>query len=100
MNTTENFDRVKRNAQNSPALGHTIKITTDQQHIYIDGVTQLNVVTQKNQTAACELQLSELVLHQILSGHLDPMSGVLGGKIRIIGDMNIALKLNKILKIR
>ncbi|MBQ0117812.1 MAG: SCP2 sterol-binding domain-containing protein [Flavobacterium sp.] len=98
MNSHENFDRVKQNAQNAPPLGHTIKITTELQHIYIDGLAAFNEVTKENHSASCELYLSENVLHQILMGQLDPLTGVIGGKIKINGDMNIALKLNKILK--
>ncbi|KIC10267.1 sterol carrier protein [Leisingera sp. ANG-M1] len=47
--------------------------------------------------ADCTLRLSAENLTKLLSGKLNPMTAVMMGKIKISGDMSIAMKLSKLI---
>jgi len=46
--------------------------------------------------APCVVQVSPADLQALLTGQIDPMNAFLGGKLRIQGDMNLALQLQKL----
>ncbi|UWQ32783.1 SCP2 sterol-binding domain-containing protein [Leisingera sp. M527] len=45
----------------------------------------------------CTLQLSRENLKKLLTGKLNPMTAVMMGKIKISGDMGVAMKLGKLI---
>ncbi|AHD02614.1 SCP2 sterol-binding domain-containing protein [Leisingera methylohalidivorans] len=45
----------------------------------------------------CTLQLSKENLKKLLTGKLNPMTAVMMGKIKISGDMGVAMQLGKLL---
>ncbi|MFW8593839.1 SCP2 sterol-binding domain-containing protein [Cribrihabitans neustonicus] len=45
----------------------------------------------------CTLRLSTENLQKLLAGKLNPMTAVMMGKIRISGDMGVAMKLSKLI---
>ena len=48
-------------------------------------------------TPIARLRLSPENLTKLLTGKLNPMSAVMMGKIKISGDMNVAMKLSKLI---
>ncbi|MGR3761248.1 SCP2 sterol-binding domain-containing protein [Roseobacteraceae bacterium NS-SX3] len=64
-----------------------------------DGVIVLaggNASTEDRDTD-CTLRLSTENLKKLLTGKLNPMTAVMMGKIRISGDMGVAMKLSKLI---
>jgi len=46
--------------------------------------------------APCVVQVSPADLQALLTGQMNPMNAFLSGKLRIQGDMNLALQLQKL----
>ncbi|WP_065334771.1 SCP2 sterol-binding domain-containing protein [Tritonibacter mobilis] len=64
-----------------------------------DGVIILDngSVTTQDQPTDCTLRLSTENLKKLLRGQLNPMTAVMMGKIKISGDMGVAMKLGKLI---
>lgn len=65
-----------------------------------DGVIVLadNTVSTQDRDTNCVLHLSTENLKKLLTGKLNPMTAVMMGKIKITGDMSVAMRLGKLLK--
>lgn len=64
-----------------------------------DGVIVLadGTATTIDRPADCTISLSQDNLVKLLAGKLNPMTGVMMGKLKISGDMGVAMKLGKLL---
>ena len=64
-----------------------------------DGVIVLDngAVSTEAQPTDCTLRLSTENLKKLLRGQLNPMTAVMMGKIKISGDMGVAMKLGKLI---
>ncbi|PCJ09778.1 MAG: sterol carrier protein [Rhodobacteraceae bacterium] len=64
-----------------------------------DGVIVLadNQASTTDQDTDCTLRLSQDNLVKLLSGKLNPMTGVMTGKLKISGNMSVAMKLGQLL---
>lgn len=45
----------------------------------------------------CTIRISTANLHKLISGKLNPMTAFATGKLKVTGDMSVALKLGKLL---
>ena len=48
--------------------------------------------------ADCTIRLSKKTLDKVIAGEMNPMTGFALGKIKVSGDMSVALKLSQLLK--
>jgi putative sterol carrier protein len=64
-----------------------------------DGVIVLadNQASTNDRDTDCTLRLSTENLKKLLTGKLNPMTAVMMGKIKISGDMGVAMKLGQLL---
>ncbi|WP_406650605.1 SCP2 sterol-binding domain-containing protein [Aliisedimentitalea scapharcae] len=64
-----------------------------------DGVIVLadNTASTTDQNTDCTLRLSRANLEKLLTGQLNPMTAVMMGKIKVSGDMGVAMKLGQLL---
>ncbi|CUH45221.1 SCP2 sterol-binding domain-containing protein [Ruegeria atlantica] len=64
-----------------------------------DGVIVLidNQATTQDQDADCTIRISQENLTKLLTGKLNPMTGVALGKLKISGNMGVAMKLGQLL---
>ena len=64
-----------------------------------DGVIVLadNTATTQNRETDCTIRISRENLGKLLTGKLNPMTGVMMGKLKISGDMGVAMKLGQLL---
>jgi putative sterol carrier protein len=46
----------------------------------------------------CTIRLSKRTLDKVIAGEMNPMTGFALGKIKVSGDMSVALKLSQLLK--
>jgi putative sterol carrier protein len=65
--------------------------------IRIDGTAKPNVVDNDNSTADCTIKVSLADFHDIREGKQNPQMMFMMGKLKIEGDMSVALQLGKIL---
>lgn len=64
-----------------------------------DGVIVLadNTATTQDRETDCTIRISRDNLGKLLAGKLNPMTGVMMGKLKISGDMGVAMKLGQLL---
>lgn len=65
-----------------------------------DGVLVLadGTATLLDRDTDCTIRISQDNLVKLLTGKLNPMTGVMMGKLKVSGDMGVAMKLGSLLK--
>ena len=91
------FDQFKNRAENADPLGGTLKFMVDKNAIFIDGNGDQNIVSMDDLEADCTITVSVEVLEKLRDGELNPMMAVMGGKIKIDGDMGLAMKVQSLM---
>lgn len=91
------FDQLQQKANEAEAIGGTLKFVIDELIVYVDGSGNNNVVSQSDEEADCTIITSADVLMELQSGDLNPMMAVMGGKIKIAGDMGLAMKVQSLM---
>jgi putative sterol carrier protein len=81
-------------------LGGTLKFDFgDPGSVYIDGKATPNTVADgAGKTADCTISVSLETFEKMVKGELDGTSAFMQGKLRVAGDMGIAMKLAPILQ--
>lgn len=87
---TEQFSKT---AANAPSLGKSIKFVFDQGIVHIDLTGDQAQVTNEDKEADCVITTSIETLDGIRKGDINAMSAVMTGKVKIKGDMGLAMKL-------
>lgn len=64
-----------------------------------DGVVVLadGSASREDQDTDCTIKITQDNLVKLLTGKLNPMTGVMMGKLKVSGDMGVAMKLGKLL---
>ena len=89
--------QFEKRAQTAAAIGGTIKFEVDGQGIIIDGTGDSNTVLASDAEADCTISLTAEVLQKLRDGELNPMMAVMGGQIKITGDMGLAMKVQSLM---
>ena len=65
-----------------------------------DGVIVLadNAVSRDDRTTDCTIKITQDNLAKLITGKLNPMTGVMMGKLKVSGDARVAMKLGDLLK--
>jgi putative sterol carrier protein len=67
--------------------------------VFIDGKSSPNTVTDGNgKSADCTISVSLETFEKMVKGELDATSAFMQGKLRVAGDMGLAMKLGPILQ--
>lgn len=72
-------------------------ILSDGKVIFVDASVIPNLVSNEDQEADCVIKTSTENLHKIMLREVDATTSYFSGKIKIEGDMGIALKVTRIL---
>jgi putative sterol carrier protein len=64
--------------------------------VVIDGTGASNQLITGSAEASCVVQVSPADLQALLTGQMNPKNAFLSGKLRIHGDMNLVLQLQKL----
>jgi putative sterol carrier protein len=79
-------------------LGATVKFSFgDDGVIYIDGASSPNSVSNEDKDADCTISMTMEDFESITKGDLDATSAFMMGKLKVEGDMSIAMKLSSVL---
>ncbi len=87
---------VGEKAQTADPLGKTLKFDFGGQQLFIDGTNDENQVVAKDDSADCTIKISEENFVRLVKGELNPMGAVMSGKVKIDGDMEVAMKLQSL----
>lgn len=98
MSFEATLEKVNTVAAVADPLGHTVKFVfkNDEGVIYIDGTQDPNVVSTEDKEAECSISVSKEDFDKLMSGDLNPMMAFMGGKLKIEGNMGIAMKLSSL----
>lgn len=89
---------ITSSATSAAALGKTLKFDFGANKVFLDGTGTGNVVSTEDKDADCTISISEEDLKGIINGTLNPMMAFMSGKIKVKGDMSIAMKLQSLFK--
>ena len=91
------FDQLQQKANEAEAIGGTLKFVIDDLVVFVDGTGNSNVISQSDEEADCTITTSADTLMELQSGDLNPMMAVMGGKVKIGGDMGLAMKVQSLM---
>ena len=98
MTLQEITAKMKEGSSSKTAFGNTVKFSTDQGVVYIDGNQTPPVVTNDDKDADCTIKMDFSDFDDLINGKLDGMTAFMTGKLKIEGDMGVAMKLQSILR--
>ena len=64
--------------------------------IYIDGISTPNTVSNSDAPSDCTVGITLDNLAAMLAGDLDPVTGFMAGKLKVSGDMSVAMRLQRV----
>jgi putative sterol carrier protein len=98
MTLQEITAKMKEGASNKEAFGNTVKFATDQGMVYIDGNQTPPAISNDDKDADCTLRMDFSDFSDLIDRKTDGMSLFMTGKLKIEGDMGVAMKLQSILR--
>jgi putative sterol carrier protein len=82
-----------------PAFGNSVKFQFAEGVIHVDGTgSGNNIVTNNDAPAQCTIKMSLDDFKAMAAGQLDGMTAFMTGKLKIEGDMGVAMKLQGLLR--
>ncbi len=98
MNLQEVADAITKRVSGKPALGGTLKFDLGGDGcLFIDGSGKDNAVTvNKNDPANCTIAMSASDFDDLIHGRLQPTAAFMQGKMKVDGDMSLAMKLGQL----
>jgi putative sterol carrier protein len=83
-------EKIKSLALAKGGIGSSIKFATDAGNIFL---TADGTVSNNDSAADCTIKVSQDDLEGLMTGDLNPMTAFMFGKLKIDGDMGVAMKL-------
>ena len=92
------LEAITKQAANVAPFGAKLKFVLGEDVILIDGTGDSNIVSQNDEEAACTISTDTDTFNQLKNGDLNPMMAVMSGKVKIKGDMGLAMKLQSLIQ--
>lgn len=98
MSLATTTETVSKMAAAADPLGSTLKFNFKggEGVIYLDGSGDNNTVSNEDKEADCTVTVDMDDLNNMVSGELNPMTAFMTGKLKIAGDMGVAMKLGNL----
>ena len=97
MSLENMISQFEKRAATAAPIGGTLKFEVDGMGILIDGSGETNTVKASEDAADCTISLTAEVLQKLRDGEINPMMAVMGGQIKISGDMGLAMKVQSLM---
>ncbi len=98
MTLDECTQAIRTKVGDDSGLAATLKFDCgDDGTIYIDGQSSPNSVTNTSGDADCTVGITLANLNALLSGELEPATGFMVGKLKVSGDMGVAMRLQRVI---
>ncbi|MEL6942272.1 MAG: SCP2 sterol-binding domain-containing protein [Bacteroidota bacterium] len=91
------LEAINAQAKKNAPIGGSIKFKLDDDVVYLDGTGEENVVSEEDKEADCTITTKAETLRKLQTGELNPMMAMMTGKVKIKGDMGLAMKLQSLL---
>lgn len=89
---------MKKRAATAPAFGNSIKFDFGNDGcIVLDGTNGSNQISTVNTATDCTINIKKSDFEGMLDGSVNPMMAFMMGKIKVDGDMSVAMKLQSII---
>jgi len=89
---------VRNSVGEDSGLGATVKFDFgDDGLIFVDGASSPNTVSNEDADAQCTISMTMENFEKMAAGDLDPTAAFMSGKLKVAGDMSIAMKLGSVL---
>lgn len=96
MDISALVSEMQKKAAAAAPLGNTLKFNMGGECIYIDG-NNGNAVSTDDKDADCTISVDKDDFIALSNGDLNPMMAFMSGKIKVDGDMSVAMKLQSLL---
>ncbi len=91
------LSEITTRAAKAAPLGNTLKFDfKDGDVIFLDGSGDENAVSTEDKEADCTIKISKENLGKLMDGSLNPMMAFMGGKVKVDGDLGVAMKLQSL----
>lgn len=98
MTLEEMTAAVKEKVGDDAGVNATVKFLIDgEQVIHVDDNASPAEVTNEDKEAECTIKLKSSNFEKIINGDTNPMTAFMMGKIKVDGNMGVAMNINKIL---
>ncbi len=98
MNLEACTEAIRNKVGSDSGLGATLKFDCGADGvIYIDGKSTPNTVSNNAGDADCTVGITLENLNAMLSGELEPATGFMMGKLKVTGDMSVAMRLQRVI---
>lgn len=81
----------------APALDKTLKFVFEEGVVFVDLTGETPQVSNADKPADCTITTKLATLDALRKGEINPMMAVMSGKVKIKGDMGVAMKLQSLL---
>jgi putative sterol carrier protein len=78
-------------------LDATVKFDLGEGVIFVDGKSSPNSVSNDDKDADCTITISRENFEKLIAGDLDPTTAYMFGKLKVAGNMGVAMKLSKVI---
>lgn len=97
MTIEEITEQFRAQAAKAPAMDKTLKFVFDEGIVFIDLTGDTPQINNEDREADCTITTKLATLDALRKGELNPMMAVMSGKVKIKGDMGVAMKLQSLL---
>ena len=99
MSLQEVTDGLRQRTATKPPFGNSVKFQFPEGVIHVDGTAGgNNVISNDDKAAQCTIKMSLDDFKAMAAGQLDGMTAFMTGKLKIEGDMGVAMKLQGLLR--
>lgn len=98
MNLADCTAAIRTKVGADSGLGATLKFDCgDDGCVYIDGKSTPNSVGNEGGDADCTVGITLANLAALIQGELEPTTGFMMGKLKVKGDMGVAMRLQRVI---
>lgn len=97
MDLTACTEAIRSKVGENSGLNATLKFDCGSDGVvFVDALANPNTVSNENKDAVCTITISLENLAALLTGQLNPMNGFMMGKLKVSGDMSVAMRLQTV----